>query len=73
MIMKPNETQEQDEQLRRLAGLWPTLTPAVRRSIVALVEGSIELRKLNRGAGGVRPHRMDNILHTENHYDYGNE
>jgi len=73
MKMKSNETQSQNEQLRRLASLWSQLTSTVRRSILELVEGAIELHRLNRGRGDVHSGEMDNILHTENHYDYDND
>ena len=62
--MKLNEMDDnQDEQLQRLAEVWPSLSPSVRRSILALVEGSARLQQLNnRGGGGVRPRRTDKLL-----------
>ena len=62
--MKLNETDDnQDDQWDRLAEVWPRLSPAVRRSILALVEGSARLQQLNnRARGGVRPPRMSNLL-----------
>jgi len=71
--MKSNEIDGQDDQLRRLANLWPTLTPRVRRSIVALVEGSIKLQQLNRGAGGVRPRRNRKLPYGDYYYDNDND
>ena len=69
--MKLNEIEAADDQLRRLANLWPRLTPRARRSILALVEGSARLQQLNRGAGGVRPRGTDNILYGVYHHgDY---
>ena len=69
--MKLNETDnDQDEQLDRMIELWPKLSPAARRSILALVEGSARLQQLNnRGVGGVRPRGTDNILYGD--YDHG--
>ena len=69
MIMKSNEIEVSDEQLDRLAEVWPRLTPAVRRSILQLVEGAARIQQLNHGAGGVRPRRASKLL-LENHNDY---
>jgi len=71
MIMKSNEIEVSDEQLDRLAEVWPRLSPAVRRSLLQLVEGAMRMQQLNRGAGGVHPHRMSNLLYGELNYgDY---
>ena len=64
--MKLNEIEASDEQLDRMIEIWPRLTPTVRRSLLILASGSVELRqKLNHGRGGVHPVKVDNILYME--------